>query len=186
LPGINGEKGATGAAGTNGLPGAAGTNGLPGTAGTPGIPGTAGAPGAPGANGISNSYFVDIGNWSLMTAEELGHSDSSPFGNLSAGSYTFEIMIDGTFTPNAIDLMTIGMQLTSSGGSLDYRTFASDSNALINGVSNRHIGFLIIGRIICTGLTTLKLTSTDANGSTSADALNFSGRALINKVGAIG
>jgi len=186
LPGINGEKGATGAAGTNGLPGVAGTNGLPGTAGTPGIPGTAGAPGAPGANGISNSYFVDIGNWSLMTAEELGHSDSSPFGNLSAGSYTFEIMIDGTFTPNAIDLMTIGMQLTSSGGSLDYRTFASDSNALINGVSNRHIGFLIIGRIICTGLTTLKLTSTDANGSTSADALNFSGRALINKVGAIG
>jgi hypothetical protein len=186
LPGINGEKGATGAAGTNGLPGAAGTNGLPGTAGTPGIPGTAGAPGAPGANGISNSYFVDIGNWSLMTAEVLGHSDSSPFGNLSAGSYTFEIMIDGTFTPNAIDLMTIGMQLTSSGGSLDYRTFASDSNALINGVSNRHIGFLIIGRIICTGLTTLKLTSTDANGSTSADALNFSGRALINKVGAIG
>ena len=186
LPGINGEKGATGAAGTNGLPGVAGTNGLPGTAGTPGIPGTAGTPGAPGANGISNSYFVDIGNWSLMTAEELGHSDSSPFGNLSAGSYTIEIMIDGTFTPNAIDLMTIGMQLTSSGGSLDYRTFASDSNALINGVSNRHIGFLIIGRIICTGLTTLKLTSTDANGSTSADALNFSGRALINKVGAIG
>ena len=186
LPGINGEKGATGAAGTNGLPGVAGTNGLPGTAGTPGIPGTAGTPGAPGANGISNSYFVDIGNWSLMTADVLGHSDSSPFGNLLAGSYTFEIMIDGTFTPNAIDLMTIGMQLTSSGGSLDYRTFASDSNALINGVSNRHIGFLIIGRIICTGLTTLKLTSTDANGSTSADALNFSGRALINKVGAIG
>jgi hypothetical protein len=183
LPGTIGEKGATGAAGTNGLPGAAGTNGLPGSAGTPGTPGTTGAP---GANGISSSYFVDIGNWSLMTAEVLGHSDSSPFGNLSAGSYTFEILIDGTFTPNAIDLMTIGMQLTSSGGSLDYRTFASDSNALINGVSNRHIGFLIIGRIICTGLTTLKLTSTDANGSTSADALNFSGRALINKVGAIG
>jgi hypothetical protein len=186
LPGINGEKGATGAAGTNGLPGAAGTNGLPGTAGTPGIPGTAGAPGAPGANGISNSYFVDIGNWSLMTAVELGHSDSSPFGNLLAGSYTFEIMIDGTFNPNANGLMTIGMQLTSSGGSLDYRTFASDSSALINGASNRHIGFLIIGRIICTGLTTLKLTSTDANGSTALDALSFSGRALINKVGAIG
>ena len=186
LPGINGKKGATGAAGTNGLPGAAGTNGLPGTAGTPGIPGTAGAPGAPGASGISNSYFVDIGNWSLMTAVELGHSDSSPFGNLLAGSYTFEIMIDGTFNPNANGLMTIGMQLTSSGGSLDYRTFASDSSALINGASNRHIGFLIIGRIICTGLTTLKLTSTDANGSTALDALSFSGRALINKVGAIG
>jgi hypothetical protein len=178
--GATGEKGATGAAGTNGLPGTAGA------AGTPGIPGTAGAPGAPGESGISNSYFVDIGNWSLKTAEELGDSESSTFAHLSAGSYTFEIMIDGTFNPNTNSLMTIGMQLTSSGGSLDYRTFASDSNALINGVSSRHIGFLIIGRIICTGLTTLKLTSTDAYGSTSANALNFSGRALINKVGAIG
>jgi hypothetical protein len=185
LIGPRGLPGTTGATGEKGATGAAGTNGLPGTAGTAGIPGTAGAPGAPGESGISNSYFVDIGNWSLKTAEELGDSESSPFGNLSAGSYTFEIMIDGTFTPNTNSLMTIGMQLTSSGGSLDYRTFASDSNALINGVSSRHIGFLIIGRIICTGLTTLKLTSTDAYGSTSANALNFSGRALINKVGAI-
>jgi hypothetical protein len=184
--GPRGLPGTTGATGEKGATGAAGTNGLPGTAGTAGIPGTAGAPGAPGESGISNSYFVDIGNWSLKTAEELGDSESSPFGNLSAGSYTFEIMIDGTFTPNTNSLMTIGMQLTSSGGSLDYRTFASDSNALINGVSSRHIGFLIIGRIICTGLTTLKLTSTDAYGSTSANALNFSGRSLINKVGAIG
>jgi hypothetical protein len=186
LIGPRGLPGTTGATGEKGATGAAGTNGLPGTAGTAGIPGTAGAPGAPGESGISNSYFVDIGNWSLKTAEELGDSESSPFGNLSAGSYTFEIMIDGTFTPNTNSLMTIGMQLTSSGGSLDYRTFASDSNALINGVSSRHIGFLIIGRIICTGLTTLKLTSTDAYGSTSANALNFSGRSLINKVGAIG
>jgi hypothetical protein len=184
--GPRGLPGTTGATGEKGATGAAGTNGLPGTAGTAGIPGTAGAPGAPGESGISNSYFVDIGNWSLKTAEELGDSESSPFGSLSAGSYTFEIMIDGTFTPNTNSLMTIGMQLTSSGGSLDYRTFASDSNALINGVSSRHIGFLIIGRIICTGLTTLKLTSTDAYGSTSANALNFSGRSLINKVGAIG
>ena len=186
LIGPRGLPGTTGATGEKGATGAAGTNGLPGTAGTPGIPGTAGAPGAPGESGISNSYFVDIGNWSLKTAEELGDSESSPFGNLSAGSYTFEIMIDGTFNPNTNSLMTIGMQLTSSGGSLDYRTFTSDSNALINGVSSRHFGFLIIGRIICTGLTTLKLTSTDAYGSTSANALNFNGRALINKVGAIG
>jgi hypothetical protein len=189
LPGATGEKGATGATGSNGLPGAAGTNGLPGTAGAPGTPGTAGAPGAPGTNGAagsSNAYFVDIGNWSLRASSALGKSDSSIFGNLSAGSYTFEIMIDGTFAPNSFDLVTIGMQLSASGGSLDYRTFASDTKAQINGVTNRHIGFIMIGRIICTELTTLHLTAIHVEGLGPTDSLNFSGRALINQVGAIG
>jgi hypothetical protein len=183
LPGATGDRGATGAAGTNGLPGAAGTNGLPGAAGAAGI---AGATGATGSAGISNSYFVDIGNWSLRSTSALGKSDSSIFGNLGAGSYTFQIMIDGTFAPNSIDLVTIGMQLSGSGGSLDYRTFASDSRAQINGVTNRHIGFMMIGRIICTELTTLHLTAIHVEGLTSTDSLNFSGRALINQVGAIG
>jgi hypothetical protein len=155
LPGATGEKGATGAAGTNGLPGTAGT------------PGTAGSPGATGAAGISNSYFVDIGNWSLRSTSALGKSDSSIFGNLAAGSYTFQIMIDGTFAPNSNEFVTIGMQLSGSGGSLDYRTFASDSKALINGVTNRHVGFMMIGRIICTELTTLQLTAIHVEGLTS-------------------
>ena len=177
LPGATGEKGATGTAGTNGLPG---------TAGAPGAAGTPGAPGANGAPGITNSYFVDIGNWSLRSSSALGKSDSTIFGNLSAGSYTFEIMIDGTFAPNSFDLVTIGMQLSASGGSLDYRTFASDSKAQINGATGRHVGFMMIGRIICTELTTLHLTAIHVDGLTPTDSLNFSGRALINQVGAIG
>ena len=183
LPGLTGDKGATG---LTGAPGAAGSAGLPGSAGTPGTPGTTGPVGPAGSNGITNSYFVDIGNWSLRSTDALGRSNSSVFGSLSAGSYTFEIMIDGTFTPNSIDLVTIGMELFASGGSLDYRAFASDSKAQINGVSNRHIGFLIIGRIICSELTTLYLTSIHVEGLPSSKSLNFGGRALINKVGAIG
>ena len=180
LPGATGEKGATG---TAGLPGIAGANGLPGAAGAPG---TAGAPGAAGTNGILNSYFVDIGNWSLKSTDTLGRSNSSVFGNLSVGSFTFEILIDGTFSPNTNEIVSIGMQLTSTGGSLEYRAFASDSKANINGVSGRHVGFIIIGRIICTGLTSLQLTSIHGSGLSSSDSLNFSGRALINQVGAIG
>ena len=180
LPGVAGEKGATG------LPGVAGPAGLPGAPGVAGAPGSVGSDGAPGANGISISYYVDIGNWSLRSTDALGRNNSSAFGNLSAGSYTYEILIDGTFSPNSTDLVTIGMQLSSSGGTLDYRAFASDSKALINGVSNRHVGFIISGRIVCTELTTLHLTSIHVNGLASGDSLNFSGRALINKVGAIG
>jgi hypothetical protein len=183
LPGIAGEKGATG---ITGAPGVAGSAGLPGLPGVAGAPGSVGADGAPGANGISISYYVDIGNWSLRSTDALGRNNSSAFGNLSTGSYTFEILIDGTFSPNSTDLVTIGMQLSSSGGTMDYRAFASDSKALINGVSNRHVGFIISGRIVCTELTTLHLTSIHVNGLAVWDSLNFSGRALINKVGAIG
>jgi hypothetical protein len=95
-------------------------------------------------------------------------------------------MIDGTFSPNTITDMTIGMQLITSAGTLDYRVFASDSAAYINGYGNRHYQFMIIGKLICTGATTLKLRAVDQYGATANNLLNFSGRALINKVGSIG
>jgi hypothetical protein len=198
VPGATGSTGSTGSTGASGLigprglpgiagdKGATGLTGATGSAGTPGTPGGTGPAGPPGSSGVTNSFFVDIGNWSLRSTDALGKSNSSVFGSLSAGSYTFEIMIDGTFTPNSIDVVTIGMELFGSGGSIDYRVFASDSKAQINGVSNRHIGFFIIGRIICTELTTLYLTSIHVVGLPSSKSLNFSGRALINQVGSIG
>jgi hypothetical protein len=198
VPGATGSTGSTGSTGASGLigprglpgiagdKGATGLTGAPGSAGTPGTPGGTGPTGPAGSSGVTNSFFVDIGNWSLRSTDALGKSNSSVFGSLSAGSYTFEIMIDGTFTPNSIDVVTIGMELFGSGGSIDYRVFASDSKAQINGVSNRHIGFFIIGRIICTELTTLYLTSIHVDGLPSSKSLNFSGRALINQVGSIG
>jgi hypothetical protein len=198
VPGATGSTGSTGSTGASGLigprglpgiagdKGATGLTGAAGSAGTPGTPGGTGPAGPPGSSGVTNSFFVDIGNWSLRSTDALGKSNSSVFGSLSAGSYTFEIMIDGTFTPNSIDVVTIGMELFGSGGSIDYRVFASDSKAQISGVSNRHIGFFIIGRIICTELTTLYLTSIHVDGLPSSKSLNFSGRALINQVGSIG
>ena len=199
--GANGSSGATGPAGTQGAAGASGTAGASGAQGAQGIKGDAGVAGAVGAQGvqgvkgdvgnagvagISASYFVDLGTWTLGTNQNVGTSDSNFFGNLDAGFYTFEIMIDGTFSPNTITEMTIGMQLITSGGTLDYRVFASDSAAYINGYGNRHYQFMIIGKILCTGATSLKLRAVDQYGATANNLLNFSGRALINKVGSIG
>ena len=95
-------------------------------------------------------------------------------------------MVDGTFSPNTTAEMTIGMQVITSAGTMDYRVFASDSPAYINGFGNRHYQFLIIGKIVCTGATTLKMRAVDQYGATLNNLLNFSGRALINKVGSIG
>ena len=184
--GSAGAAGPAGAAGSQGAQGAQGVKGDAGTVGAQGVKGDAGTAGAAGAAGVSVSFFVDLGTWTLGTNQNVGTSDSNTFGNLDAGFYTFEIMIDGTFSPNTITDMTIGMQLITSAGTLDYRVFASDSAAYINGYGNRHYQFMIIGKLICTGATTLKLRAVDQYGATANNLLNFSGRALINKVGSIG
>jgi hypothetical protein len=184
--GLTGPAGATGSAGSAGAAGTAGIKGDTGLSGATGVQGVKGDTGTAGAAGISVSYFVDLGTWTLSTNQNVGTSDSNLFGNLDVGSYTFEIMVDGTFSPNTTAGMTIGMQLIASAGTLDYRVFASDSAAYINGYGNRHYQFMIIGKIVCTGATTLKMRAIDQYGATASNLLNFSGRALINKVGSIG
>jgi hypothetical protein len=199
--GAKGDTGATGASGSNGSSGSAGAKGDAGTAGAKGDTGAAGSAGAQGdagtkgdtgltgaagASGVSISYYVDLGSWNIATSTPATPSESASFGSLAAGTYTFEILVDGVLSPNTTAPMTIGMNLTSSAGSLDYRAFASDSVAYVNGLGNRHIQFLLIGKLVCTGTVSLKLTATDYNGSTGMNQLIFGGRALINKVGSIG
>jgi hypothetical protein len=184
--GVDGAPGTAGAKGDTGLTGLTGSKGDTGTAGAAGSNGTNGSPGAAGVDGVSISYFVNTGTWILTSGTSMGAIDSDPFGSLPAGTYTFEIMVDGTFSSVFTGPASIGMQLVASNGTPDYRVFASDTTAYINGAGSRHIQFLIIGKLVCTGTSTLRLHSIDQNGSTGSVLLNFSGRALINKVGSIG
>jgi hypothetical protein len=108
---------------------------------------------------------------------------NSYFRNLT---HSFEIMVDGTFSPSTSVEIAIGMQLIASAGTLDYWVFASDALAYINYDGSRHYQFMIIGKIVCTGTANLKLRAVDQMGATADNLLNFSGRALINKVGSIG
>jgi hypothetical protein len=189
LTGATGSKGDTGTAGAAGTTGAAGAKGDTGTAGAKGDTGTAGAKGdtgTAGADGVSNSYYVNTGTWILTSGVSMGASDSDPFGSLPAGTYTFQILVDGTFSSVFTSAAAFGMQLLASNGTPDYRVFASDTTAYVNGAGSRHIQFLIIGTLVCTGTSTLRLHAVDQNGSTGSTLLNFSGRALINKVGSIG
>ena len=186
LTGATGTAGAKGDTGLTGLTGAKGDTGTAGAAGTTGITGAKGDTGTAGADGVSVSYFVNTGTWTLTSGTSMGAADSDPFGSLPAGSYTYEILIDGTFSSVFTSAASFGMQLVASNGTPDYRVFASDTTAYINGAGSRHIQFLIIGKLVCTGTSTLRLHSIDQNGSTGSVLLNFSGRALINKVGSIG
>ena len=189
-PGANGVAGPAGSTGATGPSGLAGANGTPGANGAAGVKGDTGLTGATGAAGVSNSYFVDIQQWTLSTSVNSGTSDSAQFGTLvGSGAYTFEIVLDGTFSPGTATLMSIGMQLIASVTpiSLQYRVFTSDSTSFINAVGGRHYQFLIMGTIVCgTSTTSLTLRAIDQYGATASNMLSFSGKILINKVGAIG
>ena len=185
-PGSQGIQGVQGDTGAQGIQGITGSKGDAGAQGIQGITGSKGDAGATGAAGVTSSYYVDLGAWTLYSETNSDPSDSNSFGSLDVGFYTFEIMADGVFSPNTSAPMTIGMQLIASAGTVDYRVFASDSVAYINGYGYRHFQFLIIGKIVCTGATSLKLRAVDPYGATSSNLLNFTGRALINKVGSIG
>ena len=184
--GLKGETGTAGATGSQGIQGAKGDTGATGSQGIQGAKGDTGATGAAGSSATSVSYFVDLGTWMLATNENLGISDSSNLITLETGSYTFNISVDGTFAPESSVAMYIGMQVIASGGSMDYQVFTSDGHTFINSLGRRHYQFMIIGKIVCTSSTTLKLRAVDQFGATSGNFLNFSGKALVNKVGSIG
>jgi hypothetical protein len=184
--GAAGVKGDTGLTGSAGATGSKGDTGLTGSAGADGVAGGQGAKGDPGAPGVSVSYFLDLGTWTLNLSERFATSDSSAFVNLEAGSYTFEIIADGTFSPATTLAMTIGMQVITSAGVLDFSVFASDAITYLNFEGTRHYQFMIIGKIVCTGAVSLKLRAVNQNELVNSNLLNFTGRALINKVGSIG
>ncbi len=189
VKGDTGETGATGPQGPTGPQGSTGAQGLTGATGATGPQGPKGDTGATGPSGSSASsisYFVDLGSWMLSTNQNVGTSDSASFVSLEQGSYTFNISVDGTFAPEYSGAIYIGMQVVANGGSMEYQVFSSDLHTFINGQGRRHYQFMIIGKIVCTSTTTLKLRAVDQFGATSGNMLNFSGKALINKVGSIG
>ena len=187
--GATGSAGAAGVAGAKGETGTQGIQGAKGDSGTQGIQGVKGETGTAGAAGTSESsisYLVNLANWMIATNQKPGTSDSGTFVTLEAGSYTFNIAVDGTFAPETAVAMYIGMQVIASAGSMEYQVFSSDAITFINDLDQRHYQFMIIGRIVCTSSTTLKLRATDKRGLTSGNMLSFTGKALINKVGSIG
>lgn len=190
--GFTGLTGDRGAAGTNGIDGINGTNGLKGADGTNGINGTngsVGATGATGAAGPTNSYFINIPSWSLSTGTPKS-SNSLEFGNLLANtSYSFQIILDGTFSIANSSAFYFDMQVntTSNLSLVSSQLFVSDAKGYVNGIQSRHYMFNIIGTI-STGANpaALILTAVDVVGTTGTAPLSITGKCLLNLVGQVG
>ena len=185
-PGVAGAKGDAGAQGIQGVKGDAGTQGAKGETGIQGVKGETGTTGAQGDAGVSVSKFaiVPVATLAITTA---GNSTSHVFFTAAtAGNYTFEVIVAGI--ANFSNTFKLNAEIVIGNSAIaDQFVIASDANSNANGISGRQYGFTVIGaaaNVSAGAIFALRITNQVAvSGGTS---INFTGRALINKVGSIG
>jgi hypothetical protein len=183
--GAAGATGPTGATGATGPTGPTGLQGLQGTQGAKGDTGTAGAVGATGDAGISNSKFVTVPTITLATGADGNNSSSIFFTADVAGNYTFEILLNGLV--DIPDKLKIYAEITTGSLTIGNQfAIASDSTSGVNGISGRQYGLRIIGVAASVSAGTAFSVRIGILNAADSVNLNFSGRALINKVGSIG
>jgi hypothetical protein len=184
--GDTGSQGIQGASGSAGSPGVEGAKGDTGTQGIQGVKGDTGTTGAQGDSGASVVKFATVpaGTLAITTA---GNSISQTFFTAeTAGNYTFEVIVVGianfseTFKLNAevvIGNSAIGNQFA----------IAADANSYANRTLGRQYGFTVIGAaadVSAGAIFAIHITNQVAlSGGTP---INFTGRALVYKVGSIG
>ena len=189
--GVAGAKGETGAQGVHGLKGDVGTQGVQGakgdtgSQGIQGVKGDTGTTGAQGDAGVSVSKFATVPLTTLATGADGSTSSSIFFTADLNGNYTFEVLISSVvgiqnlmklYAEIVIGNMAIGNQFT----------VASDAVSGVNGLSGRQYGFRIIGSAAnVTAGTSFSVRVGIVNAVDSIN-INFTGKALVNKVGSIG
>ena len=127
----------------------------------------------------------------------LSSSDSTQitswmnFGSTSeAGSYTFQVILDGTFSTVNTNVLSVGIEISAGGANTFFHSqiMESDGSCFVNGVEGRHIQFIAIGTITTSAgaPNLLKVRAFDMIGNTAPGTLSIEGSALITKVGSIG
>jgi hypothetical protein len=197
-PGVAGAKGDTGAQGSQGASGASGATGSAGTPGVTGAKGDAGAQGiqgvkgdtgitgAQGDSGASVVKFATVpaGTLTITTA---GNSISQTFFTAeTAGNYTFEVIVVGI--ANFSETFKLNAEIVIGNSAIvNQFAIAADANSYANRTLGRQYGFTVIGAaadISAGAIFALRITNQVAlSGGTP---INFTGRALVYKVGSIG
>ena len=183
--GSAGAKGDTGAQGIQGAKGDTGTQGASGASGASGATGATGATGAQGDSGASVVKFATVPLTKLATNVDGGTSSSIFFTANSNGNYTFEILLSGLI--NSPDQMRLYAEITTGNMAIGNQfAVASDATSGVNEVSGRQYGFRLIGAVA--NVTSGTSFSVRVGIVNAADAIeiNFTGRALVTKVGSIG
>jgi hypothetical protein len=184
--GSQGASGASGASGSAGTPGVAGAKGDTGAQGIQGVKGDTGATGAQGDSGASVVKFATVpaGTLTITTA---GNSISQTFFTAeTAGNYTFEVIVVGI--ANFSETFKLNAEIVIGNSAIvNQFAIAADANSYANRTLGRQYGFTVIGAaadISAGAIFALRITNQVAlSGGTP---INFTGRALVYKVGSIG
>jgi len=187
--GASGASGATGSAGTPGVAGAKGDTGTQGIQGIQGIQvvkGDTGTTGAQGDSGASAVKFATVptGTLAITTA---GNSISQAFFTAeTAGNYTFEIIVVGI--ANFSETFKLNAEIVIGNSPITNQfAIAADANSYANRTLGRQYGFTVIGAaadVSAGAIFAIRITNQVAlSGGTP---INFTGRALVTKVGTIG
>ena len=191
LKGDSGTAGATGTTGATGLKGESGTAGTTGSAGAQGaqgiqgVKGETGTAGAQGEAGISVSKFATVPLTTLATGADGSTSTNIFFTADSSGNYTFEVLISGVVSIQ--NLMKLYAEIVIGNMAIGNQfTVASDSMSGVNGFSGRQYGFRIIGSAANVSAGTSFSVRVGIVNAVDSININFTGRALVNKVGSIG
>jgi hypothetical protein len=184
--GSQGASGASGATGSAGTPGVTGAKGDAGAQGIQGVKGDTGATGAQGDSAASVVKFVTVpaGTLTITTA---GNSISQTFFTAeTAGNYTFEVIVVGI--ANFSETFKLNAEIVIGNSAIvNQFAIAADANSYANRTLGRQYGFTVIGAaadISAGAIFAIRITNQVAlSGGTP---INFTGRALVYKVGSIG
>jgi hypothetical protein len=129
----------------------------------------------------------------LMTLASDSPDGSTPwvnFGVASAdGSFTFQIILDGTLSGTPPTLLSIKLEVQAGGvaSNMNLQIMCTDGISFVNGSAGRRIQYVAFGTITSAATSTLlKARVSDMKGNISGLILSFNGTALITKVGSIG
>ena len=190
--GASGTSGATGSAGATGSQGATGSAGAKGDTGAQGIQGAKGDTGASGATGAQGDSGASVVKFATVQAGTLaittaGNSISQTFFTAeTAGNYTFEVIVVGI--ANFSETFKLNAEIVIGNSAIvNQFAIAADANSYANRILGRQYGFTVIGAaadVSAGAIFALRITNQVAiSGGTP---INFTGRALVTKVGSIG
>ena len=191
--GLVGLTGLTGLTGSNGSTGATGPAGPTGPTGSTGATGLTGPAGATGAAGPSQVQSIALTSWTLQSASAGTPSTSLAFGVLQPGAaYEFLIICSGRTAGSVAttpDKLAIKIQSSDISATLNYEVASSATISVNPALASDTFGkysFVLAGTIQVTVATSnIAISVFEAGTLTSSTPLTFTGRALIQTVGAI-
>jgi len=153
------------------------------------LKGDTGTVGSTGSAGPSNAYYISVGAFTLNSSAWPSSAGSPSIGTLEANkNYVFDVILKGKIA-NSVTSKYFGLTSSCSSGlaTLNANYVVSESFDVISELASHSYVFHVIGTVAMgNSAGSLAFTIIDLQGVSGANAMVFSGSAVIQLVGSIG